>query len=248
MLTTERHAIIIDLLKQKQTITIQEITEITAASESTIRRDLTELERQNKLARIHGGATWTERKQQELSVSEKSSQNLEAKMAIAKEAASLVQNGDCIYLDAGTTTFQMIPYLKEKDIVVVTNGLTHIESLIEHEITSYLTGGKIKMKTRALIGPQAVQNLQRYRFDKCFIGINGFKFGIGYTTPDPEEAIMKQTAQNLSNQSYVLTDHSKYQKTNFAKISELEDATIITSNLSESDRLALQKLTTVRSV
>src|SRR5690625_7621172 len=79
MLTTERHAIIIQLLKEKQTITLQDIIDATPASESTIRRDLTDLEKQGKLVRIHGGATISERKLQELTFSEKSTKNLQEK-------------------------------------------------------------------------------------------------------------------------------------------------------------------------
>src|SRR5690625_1604113 len=118
MLTTERHAIIIQLLKEKQTITLQDIIDATPASESTIRRDLTDLEKQGKLVRIHGGATISERKLQELTFSEKSTKNLQEKVSLAKYAASIIQKEDCIYLDAGSTVIQMIPYLAGKDVVV----------------------------------------------------------------------------------------------------------------------------------
>ena len=84
---------------------------------------------------------------------DKSTKNLQEKIRIAKYAATFVQEGDCIFLDAGTTMFQMIPHLKNKNVVIVTNGLTHVESLIEYGITTYLTGGYVKSKTRALVGP-----------------------------------------------------------------------------------------------
>lgn len=248
MLTTERHEIILNLLKENQTITLQDITVATSASESTIRRDLTELEKQDKLDRIHGGATLSERKLQEYSVSEKSAKNLQEKLTIAKHAASIIKNGDCIFLDAGTTTLQMIPFLQHKNVVVVTNGLTHLDSLIEHAITAYLTGGLIKIKTRALIGPQAIQSLENYRFDKCFLGVNGFHEAYGYTTPDPEEASIKQTAYTLAKNTYVLADHSKYNKVSFAKICDLQNAEIITSNIHPEDVALLSTITTVKGI
>src|SRR5690625_2577101 len=181
MLTPERHEVIVQLLQEKQTITLKDILDATPASESTIRRDLTDLERQGKLVRIHGGATISERKLQELTFSEKSAKNLHEKVNIAKYAASLVQKEDCIYLDAGTTVIQMIPFLAEKDIVVVTNGLTHVDTLNEYGITTYLVGGLMKAKTSAVIGQQAIQSLHNYRFDKCFLGVNGVHPVYGYT-------------------------------------------------------------------
>ncbi|MFC2947889.1 DeoR/GlpR family DNA-binding transcription regulator [Virgibacillus sediminis] len=248
MLTTKRHTIIIQLLKEKQTITIQEAATATGASISTIRRDFTELEKKQELQRIHGGAILPEQKFQEYTVTERSSRYLEEKLQIAEKAASLIQHGDCIYLDAGTTTMKMIPHLQGKDIVVVTNGLTHIDALIEHGITAYMTGGRIKAKTSALIGPPAVQMLQNFHFDKCFLGVNGFSIEAGYTTPDPEEALIKRTVQQLSNISYVLADHSKFRAASFAKVSELKNAVLITGGLPEEDESALQEHTEIRRI
>ncbi|WP_106495056.1 DeoR/GlpR family DNA-binding transcription regulator [Lentibacillus sp. Marseille-P4043] len=245
MLTTERYEMILQLLKEKQTITLQDIIDATSASESTIRRDLTELESQQKLERIHGGATLTERKLQEYSISEKSSKNIQDKITIATYAAGLVEEDDCIFLDAGTTTLQIIPFLQNKDAVVVTNGPTHLDSLIEHGITTYLTGGFVKSKTSALIGQQAVQSLQNYRFDKCFLGVNGFHAEYGYTTPDPEEAQVKQIASSLAKEVYVLADYTKLNKVSFAKIIDLNAAELLTNNIEQQDLFALSQTTKV---
>lgn len=245
MLTSERQKVILNLLAEKQTIKIQDVVELTNASESTIRRDLTELENDDKLERIHGGATISGRKLHELSISDKASKNLQEKIRIAKYAASLIQEGDCIYLDAGTTTFQMIPYLRNKKVVVVTNGLTHVEALIEHEITTYLTGGYVKGKTGALVGPQTIQTLQSYRFDKCFLGANGFDITFGYTTPDPEEAAVKHQASLLAKNTYVAADHTKYGQVSFSKIDVLSGATLITAEITEEEVQLLAENTIV---
>lgn len=248
MLTNERQQVILNLLAEKQTIKIQDVVELTNASESTIRRDLTELENDHKLERIHGGATTRGRKLHEPSITDKTSKNLQEKMRIAKYAATFIQEGDCIFLDAGTTTFQMIPYLRNKRVVVVTNGLTHVEALIEHEVTTYLTGGYVKGKTRALVGPQTIQSLQNYRFDKCFLGANGFDIAFGYTTPDPEEAAVKHQASVLAKNTYVVADHTKYRQVSFSKIDELGDATLITAGIQEEEIQLLEENTTVEVV
>ncbi len=248
MLTNERQQTILHLLEERQTIKIQEIVEVTNASESTIRRDLTELENERKLERIHGGATVRGRKIHEPSILDKTTKNIHEKQAIAKHAASIIQEEDCIFLDAGTTTLQMIPYLQDKKVVVVTNGLTHVEKLIEHDITTYLTGGYVKGKTGALVGPQTIESIQNYRFDKCFLGVNGFDPTFGYTTPDLEEAAVKRKASEYAKDTYVLADHTKYKEVSFSNIDVLKMATLITSELIEEALRVLKTKTTVKVV
>ncbi len=248
MLTPERHRIILELLGEKEVVKLQEFVDATKSSESTIRRDLSQLETEKKLKRVHGGASLLHQKGEELSVIEKSTQNVGEKEAIAKFAASLIRDNDCIYLDAGTTAFLMIPHIQAKDVKVVTNGLTHLEALLEQNIDTYLTGGLIKPKTRALIGPGAVEGIEKYRFDKCFIGVNGVDSEFGYTTPDPEEATVKKRAMNLSQECFVLADHSKFNEVTFSKIAELKQATILT-NEDDKDILGdYHKKTTIKVV
>src|SRR5699024_7365666 len=224
MLTTERQAIITQLLKEKQTITLQDIIDATPASESTIRRDLTDLEKQGKLVRIHGDATISERKLQELTFSEKSTKNLQEKVNLAKLAASLVQKEDCIYLDAGSTVIQMIPYLAGKDIVVVTNGLTHVEALTEHGITTYLIGGLMKTKTSAVVGQQAIASLNNYRSASCVLGARGSHPIHGYTAPAPEEAAAKRTSSTRAQETDVVGDPRRCSHTSFAQVRDLKSA------------------------
>lgn len=246
MLTNERHEFILNLLQQKQTIKIQDIVDMTEASESTIRRDLTVLENHNKLERVFGGAVLPGRNLSEPNIQDKAARNLEEKDSIAQLAASFIHEGASIYLDAGTSTYQMIPYLKDKNVVVVTNGLTLVESLNEQGITTYLTGGLLKSRTGAFIGAQTLQSLKNYRFDLCFLGVNGFHPEMGYTTPDPEEAAVKRLASSLARESYVLADHSKAQKISFAKIMELDQAVLITDSISNELKEALEKKTIVK--
>ncbi|GLC89240.1 DeoR/GlpR family DNA-binding transcription regulator [Lysinibacillus piscis] len=248
MLTAERHRLIRDLLKKQDIVNIQELMELTEASESTIRRDLTQLEHAKFLKRIHGGAARLQGKLDEQSVVEKSAKNLQTKMAIAKLAASFVEDGDCIYLDAGTTVYQMIPYLQQKKIVVVTNSVHHLDALIVGGIKTYLVGGEIKYTTKAMIGRGAFSSLQQYRFDKCFMGMNGIHATYGYTTPDPEEAMIKQAAIHLSREAYILADESKFNEVSFAEVAALHEATILTNAIEASTLKALKTKTTVKVV
>lgn len=226
MLTSERRKIILESIKNSGTLKLKEMMELTDSSESTIRRDLNELERKGLLIREHGGAVL--RNNYEENIEEKTSLYQGEKEDIARYAASLVQKGDCIFLDAGSTIFHMIKYLENKDVLGVTNGINHLEELNKYNIKTYLTGGLIKFKTKALIGREAIKTLGDYNFDKCFLGVNSISIDKGYTTPDPEEAFVKSTALNLAEKVYILADSTKFGKVSFAKIATLEEAIIIT--------------------
>lgn len=248
MITEERHKLILDILSKKGIVKLNEFVELTDTSESTIRRDLTYLESVNALKRVHGGATLLKSRYTELSYNEKLDKNINEKSIIAQYASSLVQNGDCIYLDAGTTTFEMIKYINNTNVVVVTNGLKHIDALVEKGLNSYILGGKVRAITKAIIGIDTLKNLEKFRFDKAFIGINGIHFEYGYTTPDSEEAVIKETAIKLSKEAYVLADESKFGEVAFCKVSEIEEASIITNaeveNLDKYEKLTNVKVVT----
>lgn len=234
MLTEERHNIILELLKETGIVKINELVEILDTSESTIRRDIIFLESINALKRIHGGATLPKRRLNEPSYSEKEIQSVEEKKSIARYAASLIEEGDSIYLDAGTSTYEMIQYIDKASIVVVTNGLNHINALVDRDINAYILGGKIKNITKAVIGSDALKSLEKFRFDKCFLGINGVHIELGFTTPDSEEAILKENAIKHSRQTFVLADESKFGEVSFVKVADLKNAVIITNTKTEN--------------
>lgn len=234
MLTPERYQLIMDQIEKRDVVKIQELISMTNASESTIRRDLSTLEERGFLKRVHGGASKLSNSRQEPDMLEKSSKNLQDKLKIAEEAASLLEEGDCIYLDAGTTTLHMIDFIDHtKDIVVVTNGVMHIDALIRKGIPFYLLGGYVKHRTGAMIGGASLTAVSQYRFDKSFLGVNGVHIEAGFTTPDPDEALLKTKAVRQAKNAYVLADPSKFGEISFAAFAALGDAAIITTEAEE---------------
>ncbi len=246
MLTEERHLTILNLLKEKEVVKIHELTELTGASESTIRRDLTDLEDKGLLRRVHGGAAKVSRKRTEPSMNEKTNRFYEEKSAAGRLAASLIEDDDCIFIDAGTTTLAIIPCIQAKNIVVVTNGFDHLRLLAERGIEAYGTGGRLKESTKALTGTGAVHSLQQYWFDKAFLGVNGIHMVAGYTTPDPEEAIVKREALKRAQQPFIVTDASKFQESTFAYIAKLEDAVIVTGKITDKMRQMFAEKTDIK--
>lgn len=251
MLTEERYQFILSYLEEHQTITIHEIAASLGSSDSTIRRDLQALEDQELLIRIHGGAKKRHQLNYEPSMNEKKSQHQSEKSAIAKYAASLVQENDVIYLDAGSTTLEMVPFLpKNVALTVVTNSVTHALRLLEEQIPTIILGGLLKESTNAILGSTAVQQLQQLYFDKAFLGINGIDIKAGFTTPDPEEAFLKKTAAAQSQKIYVVADHSKFQERSFSQVAPLTNshAMILTDFCPTDIATKFKKLTKIMEV
>ncbi len=238
MLNAERKQHIMERVEQLGVVKLQELVDELTTSESTIRRDLIELEEQGLIERVHGGAKLIISHNQEPSMNEKSFKNIQNKKEIAAYCASLVEENDCIYLDAGSTTLEIITHLANRNITVVTNGLTHIEELVRQNIDAYLLGGKMKVHTKAIIGAVALDNIQNYHFDKAFIGTNAMHPEHGYTTPDMEEAFVKRAAKERADKVFVVADYTKFAEVKFSKMFSLDEATIVTdyipSELKES--------------
>jgi DeoR family fructose operon transcriptional repressor len=233
MLTEERHAFILNQLKQYHVVKTQTLMTALSSSESTIRRDLQQLEVDGKLKRIHGGAKRMYHLRDELSVNEKSSKKTHEKKMIGKLAASLINRNDVIYLDAGTTTLAMIEFINVRDIKIVTNGVLHASLLADKNIPTVLLGGNVKSSTKAVVGATSFRELSNYRFHKSFIGMNGIDQEFGCTTPDPEEAVLKEIAQQHAATAYVLADHSKWHQVHFVKVCEVDEVTILTDSVRE---------------
>lgn len=238
MLTEERYEKILHLLSQKKAVTVTELTDYLDTSESTIRRDLNTLAEMGKLRKVHGGATVSGQNQLstiEADVSTKTGLNRAAKEQIARYAASTVKDEDFVFIDAGTTTEQMIDYLPEgTKAVFVTNGVVHAKKLIQRGLKAYMIGGQLKLSTEAVIGVEAVNNLRKYNFTKCFLGTNGIDLDAGFSTPDTEEALVKAEALRRSFVAYILADSSKFDMISSVTYGEITDACIVTEKMPDT--------------
>ena len=228
MLKTERKQLILEELNQHHVVSLEKLVSLLETSESTVRRDLDELEAENKLRRVHGGAELPHSLQEEETIQEKSVKNLQEKKLLAQKAASLIKEQDVIFIDAGTTTAFLIHELVNKNITVVTNSIHHAAQLVEKQIPTVMVGGSVKMATDASIGGVALNQINQLHFDRAFIGMNGVDDGY-YTTPDMEEGAVKRAILENAKQTYVLVDSSKIGQTSFAKVAPLKRAIVITS-------------------
>ena len=235
MLTEERFKIILKEIKEKKAVTVGELVQLLNTSESTIRRDLNALSNMGKINKVHGGATAIDNNYttEEENVAVKHDLNVEDKERIARYAASLIEENDFVYIDAGTTTELMIDYITEKRATFVTNGIAHAKKLIQKECKAYILGGELKLSTEAIIGVEAINSLRKYNFTKGFFGTNGVSLKSGYSTPDVKEALVKEEALNRSKTGYVLADSSKFNKISSVTFGDINNAAIITTLLDE---------------
>ena len=235
MLTEQRFDIILKLLEERKSITVTELRELLDASESTVRRDITALDKAGKLTKVFGGAVALNHKvtAYEPTVAQKSELNKEEKQKIAKYAASLITPDDFVYLDAGTTTGYMLEFFCDKDVTVVTNAVAHAQRLAKAGVKVRLVGGELKSSTEAVVGSEAMQTLRKYHFTKGFFGTNGVTKKAGFTTPDANEAMVKKTAIEQCQKKYVLCDHSKFGEVSSVTFLAFTGADVITDRIAE---------------
>ncbi len=232
MLTEERFQKILELVETYQTISTQKLMDELGISESTVRRDLVLLDKQGKLIKIRGGAmAGNHFNTKDDTVSIRKDMNREDKQKIAKYAASLIEPNDFVYLDAGTTTELMIDFLTERNVVFVTNAVSHAKKLSEAGYTTYIPGGEFKATTEAIVGEEAIESLKKYNFTKGFWGTNGISLTSGFSTPDVKEAMVKRASMKNCAKCYVLCDSSKFSQVSCVKFADFSNADIITTEL-----------------
>ena len=231
----ERWNKILDLLDERGSLNLKELMEHCNVSEATIRRDLTNLEDKNLLYRTHGGAMKRSvARGSEESVEAKRADFLQEKREVAKYICdNILQSGQTIYLDAGTSTYEIIEYLRDRRITVVTNSTYHLPKLINNKIHTIILGGTIKHSTQAVIGSVAIEQLKKYSFDMCFVGCNGIDETFGVTTAEENEAFIKATVLKNGKRKYILADKSKFGQRKFQKFAELDDVTIVSYEVPE---------------
>ena len=238
MLKSKRKQLILEKVTKDKFVSLEYLVQALNTSESTVRRDLDELESERKLRRVHGGAESLHFLQEEESNQEKSIKNIQEKTRIAQKAASLIQEYDVIFIDAGTTNELLVNELHDPSVTVVTNSIHHATKLVERNISTVIIGGVVKRSTDASIGGVALNQIGQLNFDKAFIGMNGIDDGF-FTTPDMEEGAVKRAILENAKRTYVLADASKLGQTSFAKVAPISRARLIT-NQTESE--VIQKI------
>jgi len=245
MFKTERRDKIIEYLKKQQRATVKELSEILSVSEATLRSDLQWMEEDGLLQRTHGGAVLQAEAQTETSFAARAKKNPEEKLAIALKALDLVENGQCILLDASSTALELAKCLKKKTIrlTVVTSGIHAALELRENPgITVILIGGVLRLGSFALEGTLGTHLLSQINVDTMFASARGFTVQDGLTDFNVYEVELKKEMVRASKKLVALLDFSKLGKSSissFAQTAEID--TIVTD--AKADPEIISRLT-----
>ena len=244
MKTGPRRQQILNLLEETGSLDVGDLADRFAVSVVTIRKDLDDLDRQGLLQRTFGGAVFSHRSRFNRSFLERTSQHLREKRAIAAAALEYIKDGDTIILDAGTTTLALAQLLKQhvKSAFIITCSVPVALEVSSAGYDILLLGGMIRNKSLALLGRETLWMLDRYRADKAFLGSSGFTIEKGQTTPNPDDAQIKEAIMRVSLEKYVLVDSSKFGDqclTRFANLRDV-DLTITDSHLPKAKVKALE--------
>jgi len=236
MLKEERLLKIINNLHLNRTKKLSELSKKFNVSKSTIRRDLNELEEQGYVKRTHGGAILIDKFDNEYNFIKKTKENLPEKMAVAKYAAELIDDGDIIAVNSSTLTYHMAKKLIADNLTVVTNSIdviNELSSINNYEIR--VLGGSYLHIARTIEGPITERQIREMHFDKAFLGVNGIDEKLGLSTASAVEASSKKAMIDCSEQSYILSESLKFDKASFYKIADFEevDAVITDQNISQ---------------
>jgi DeoR family transcriptional regulator of aga operon len=188
------------------------LRDLLQVSEVTVRSDLDQLSRKGLILRTHGGAVKSDLLVQDVPIFEKTKKQKSEKERIAIAAAALINDGEIITIDSGSTTWELAKHLKSKsNLTIITNSLPIARELSTiSNIVVIVTGGSVRRESLSIVGPHTEALLREHFADKLFIGVDGFDVHSGLTTPNLDEAHVNRLMVDMAREVIVITDSSKF--------------------------------------
>jgi DeoR family transcriptional regulator of aga operon len=223
--TVSRRALILGQLDKNGQVSVNDLSKSLDVSSVTIRNDLEQLQKKNMLLRARGGAMKIAQNHVgfDYPLSDKQKKHLTEKKEIGKKAAALIEEGNTIILDSGSTTFEIAKNLGDfEDLTVITNAINVANYLAEQKnVNVIVPGGTLRNHSLSLVGVIAEKGFRNYFCDKLFLGVDGFDTSYGISTPNIEEAHLNQIMIEMSKKVIVVADSSKFQRRGFAFIAPM---------------------------
>lgn len=241
----ERLVKIIEILKRDSSVDVEKLSHFFGVTGATIRSDLRELESRNLITRTHGGAILKDVIEENLKINRDPSydsrilQNAALKEVIGAAAADLIDDGDSIMLDDGSTTLQVARKLPaDKDITVVTNGLNICLELSGHtNVKVIATGGMLNKVDLSYHGRVAEETAQKFNAKKAILGASGITINNGVTAPDEMKAELKKVMIRNSSELIIVADHTKLSRVSFVPVCALEKVSTLVTDFQAPEDL-----------
>jgi len=222
-----RHNSIIEKVQTLNYQTVRQLADALKVSEMTIRRDIQMLAGKGYLKQVYGGVmSSSERKTNpEYALSDEMEKNIEKKKRIAAAAVDLLNPGDVIFLDTGTTVLTLARMLpKDLPLTIITPSFTAIEALVNlPNIRLICPGGHFAPKQKTFYQSDVANNIEGYRANKSFIGAAGYDMNLGLTCYYPEDVLFKQAMMKLSQEKVLLLDSAKFNQVSTCVYGNIED-------------------------
>jgi len=238
MMANQRREKILELLREDGSAKVNELSKIFKVSEVTIRQDLEKMDKDGLVTREHGGAFLKEVEDQVRRFTLMNQANMDRKIVIGQKAAQLIEDGDTIILDSGSTTTEIAKNLiGRKNLTIITNAL-NIALLLGAEpgIEVIMTGGEFKPPTLSLMGQKAADFFNDVHVDKLFLATAGISLRSGLTYPSLSDIVVKKAMIDVAETVYLVADSTKIGKGAFASLGALSliDYIITDTNIDES--------------
>ena len=232
MTAEQRKQKISDLLKENGTVRVTDLSRLFSVSEVTVRAYLEDMEKKGLLTRVHGGAVSSYKPYYSMNLNQRLETNQKEKVEIAERIATLIEPGDTVMLNAGTTTllaFRKFPM--DYSLNIVTNSISiALEASGNPNYNVILAGGSVNTKYQFTYGNDAASQIRRYHADKLILSVDGIDPTRGFTTYYDRECSVDTAMLEQSDLCIVAADRSKFGHSAFAKISDISVADYIVTS------------------
>lgn len=226
MIAEQRLNEILQIAAQQEFVEVEDLSARLKVSSMTIRRDLQKLSEMGLMQRRHGGASLITDILLENDYSTKKVLNQTSKQKLAQIALEQIHNNDIIYLDAGTTTFELSALLPQREnITVITNDILIATDLCKRDVNTILLGGTIQKATLATVGASTLDSLSSFRVTSSFLGATAVSANFDVLSPTMEKAYLKKAAMQIAQKTYLMVDSSKFNSYALQCFAHLSDFT-----------------------
>ncbi len=243
-MTTDRQIQILQYLTKYECLEVSQLSELLQVSPSTVRRELTVMEKSGLLEREHGLARLPAPIRYELPFEKRAAQQVEAKRKIAVMASSLVKPGQVVGLSGGTTSTELARQLRTTENITIVTNAVNIALELQRQLSKRVVviGGIMNQDSYDLVGDLAVQSLRNIHLDLAFQGVSGLDLKFGYSVADEPDAVVARALMSAADKTIIIADHTKIGKATFARFCPLTEVNmLITDNgISNQQRIGLE--------
>ncbi|WP_138418067.1 DeoR/GlpR family DNA-binding transcription regulator [Aquibacillus sediminis] len=230
MLKTKRLEMIQDYINERGTVSLDDLVNQFGVSKNTIRRDVQDLIDGGDFKKVYGGVA-VDKPNSTIPYGDRKIRNYEVKKQIGQAAANFVEDGDIIFIDSGTTTVEMVEFIKDKELTIITNNIDFVIKALPYEnLNVFSTGGMVERKTNSFTSADNDEMITSYNITKAFLASTGISIKNGVTNSLPLESGLKRSVVERSAENFLLVDHSKFNKAALTTYCDIKQIDYIVTN------------------